>query len=314
MNGAKILSVAAQRPAAIMTNDQMIGDMDTDDAWIQARTGIRTRGVANDEETLIELSAGAASKAIAASGIDPKSIDLTIVATSSNPIVTPGIAPPLTGKLGLTSGAFDVMAACAGFCYSLNIAADAVRTGSAKNVLLVGAERITDRMDPTDRNTAFLFGDGAGAAIISATEIADDGIGPVVWGSDGALANYIHVPVGEKYLHMDGQGVFKWAITKVADIAREACERAGIAPSELTAFVPHQANLRIIEAVARNLKLGEDTVVADDVRYAGNTSAASVPMALTRLKEEGRVQPGDPTLLIGFGSGMTWASQVIRCP
>ncbi len=314
MNGVKILSVAAQRPAAIVSNNEMIGDLDTDDAWIQARTGIRTRGVANDEETLLEMSTGAASKAIAAAGIDPASIDLTIVATSSNPIVTPGIAPPMTARLGVSSGAFDVMAACAGFCYSLNIAADAIRTGSARNVLLVGAERITDRMDPTDRNTAFLFGDGAGAVVVSATDLANDGVGPVVWGSDGNLADYIHVPVGEKYLHMDGQGVFKWAITKVADIAREACEKAGIAPNELAAFIPHQANLRIIEALARNLKLGENTVVADDVRYAGNTSAASVPMALTRLKEEGRVQTGDPALLIGFGSGMTWASQVIRCP
>ena len=314
MNGAKIVSVASQRPANIMTNNDLPGDLETDDAWIQARTGIVTRGVASDEETLVELSAGAASKAIAAAGIDPQTIDLTIVATSSNPIATPGIAPPLTDRLSLTSGAFDVMAACAGFCYSVNIAADTIRAGSARNVLIVGAERITDRMNWYDRNTCYLFGDGAGAVIMSATDPEDDGIGPVVWGSDGALADYIAVPFGEKYLQMDGQAVFKWAITEVAGIAREACEKAGIEPSELAAFVPHQANLRIIESVSRSLGVSESTVVADDVRHSGNTSAASIPLALTRLKEEGRVQTGDPTLLIGFGSGMTWASQVIRCP
>lgn len=314
MNGAKILAVAAQRPAAIMTNEQITHDVDTNDAWIQARTGIQTRGVASDQETLVELSAGAASKAIAASGIDPQSIDLTVVATSSNPVAMPGIAPPLVDKLGLTSGAFDLAAACAGFSYSLSIAADTVRSGSARNVLVVGAERLTDITDPTDRNTCYLFGDGAGAAVVSATDVDEDGIGPVVWGSEGALAEHISVPVGGQYLRMDGQAVFKWAITKVADIAREACERAGVETSELAAFVPHQANLRIIESIARSLKLSEDAVIADDVRYAGNTSAASIPMALARLKDEGRVQPGDLTLLIGFGSGMTWASQVIRCP
>ncbi len=314
MIGAKIVAVAAQRPARTLTNSELPSELEFDDEWIQARTGIISRGVASDEETLVELSAGAASKAIASAGIDPATIDLTIVATSSNPVTTPGIAPPLTNKLSLTSGAFDLMGACAGFCYSINVAADTVRAGSARNVLLVGAERISDRMDWTDPNTCYLFGDGAGAVIISATDEADDGIGPVVWGSDGALADYIAQPLGSKYLHMDGQGVYKWAITELAGIAREACEKAGIEPSQLDAFVPHQANLRIIEAVSRGLGLGPNTVVADDVKYAGNTSAASIPMALSRLKEEGRIKPGDSTLFIGFGSGMTWASQVVRCP
>lgn len=314
MNGAKMLSIAAERPARIVTNDELPGKFDIDDAWIQARTGIAARGVASKEENLIVMSAGAASKAIAAAGIDPDTIDLTIVATSSNPITTPGIAPPLTHRLSLTSGAFDIMAACAGFCYSLNIAADTVRCGSARNVLVVGAERITDRMDWNDRNTCYLFGDGAGAAIIGATTPDDDGIGPVVWGSDGSLADYIAQPMDSPYLSMDGQAVFRWAITELAGIAREACNRAGIDPSELAALVPHQANLRIIESVSRSLKIGEHTVVADDVRTAGNTSAASIPLALSRLKDEGRIKTGDSTLFIGFGSGMTWASQVVRCP
>ena len=314
MNGAKILSIAAQRPARTMSNDELPGKFDIDDAWIQSRTGIATRGVANVEETLVEMSAGAASKAIAEAGIDPATIDLTIVATSSNPITTPGIAPPLTDRLGLTSGAFDIMAACAGFCYSVNVAADSIRAGSARNVLVVGAERITDRMDWNDRNTCYLFGDGAGAAIISATDVDDDGIGPVVWGSDGALADYIAQPMDSPYLQMDGQAVFKWAITELAGFAREACEKAGIEPKDLAAFVPHQANLRIVESVARNLGVGESTVVADDVRYSGNTSAGSIPLAISRMKEGCRIQSGESTLLIGFGSGMTWASQVIRCP
>lgn len=314
MNGARIVSVAAQRPARSLSNTELPGDLEFDDEWIRSRTGIITRGVATVEETMVELSAAAGAKAIAAAGIDPSTIDLTIVATSSNPVTTPGIAPPLTEKLELTSGAFDLMGACAGFCYGINVAADSVRTGSARNVLLVGAERISDRMDWSDRNTCYLFGDGAGAVIISATDADDDGIGPVVWGSDGALKDYIAQPMDSPYLHMDGQAVYKWAITEVVKIAREACEKAGIEPSELAAFVPHQANLRIIESVSRSLGLTDATVVADDVKYAGNTSAASIPMALARLKDEGRIQSGDSTLFIGFGSGMTWASQVVRCP
>lgn len=315
MRGARITAVAAERPRRILSNHELPSGLGTSDEWIQTRTGIASRGVASDDETLLQLCTGAGGKAIAAAGIAPADVDLTIVATVSNPVPTPGISPQLANQLGTSSGAFDLNAACAGFCYSLSLAADTVRNGTAAHVLVVGAERLTDRMDWNDRNTCYIFGDGAGAAIVSATDSADnDGIGPVVWGTDGSRSDYIAVPVGGQYVYMDGPAVFKWAIAEVSRVALEACDKAGIEPSQLDAFVPHQANLRIIEAVARSLRLPDSVVIADDIRTSGNTSAASIPLALSSLKESGKVKTGDKALIIGFGAGMCWAGQVIECP
>jgi 3-oxoacyl-[acyl-carrier-protein] synthase-3 len=189
-----------------------------------------------------------------------------------------------------------------------------VRTGSAGTAVIIGAERMTDWIDWTDRGTAILFGDGAGAAVVTASTPETNGVGPVVWGSDGSGRDLIRVPDFERHLSMDGSAVFRWATSRAATVAEEACARAGIDPRHLAAFVPHQANLRIVSAVARSLGLDDRTIVADDVRNSGNTSSASVPLALSRLVETGRVTRGDPVLLVAFGAGLAWAAQVVLCP
>lgn len=314
MNGARLLSVAAQRPRRIVANDDLPPELETSDEWIRTRTGIGSRGIAGEGESIIEMSTAAAQKALASAGIAAEEVDLLVVATSTMPTPTPGASPQVADRLGIRAGAIDTNGACAGFCYSLAMAADSVRAGSARNALVIGAERLTDWLDWTDRKTCVLFGDGAGAAVIGSTDAADDGIGPVVWGSDGAKHEYIAVPDFGKYLQMDGSAVFRWATKAVAEIAEEACAKAGIRPTDLAAFVPHQANMRIVELAARKLGLDERTVVADDVIASGNTSAASIPLALSKLIETGQIHRGDPALLVAFGAGMSWAAQVVRSP
>lgn len=314
MNGAQVRSITAHRPQRTVLNADLPSHLETSDEWIRTRTGIESRGLAAQDETLLDMCCGAAEKAIADSGVDPQTVDLVLVGSTTNPQQTPGIAPQLTHRLGLTAGAVDVAAACAGFCYTLGLAADSVRVGTSRNALIIGAERLSDRMDWNDRNTCYLFGDGAGAAIISPTTVERNSVWKPAWGADGSLATAIEVPLGSKYLSMDGQAVFRWAITEIVRVAHEACANAGITPQDLDAFIPHQANLRIVESVARSLDLKPSTVVADDIRISGNTSAASIPLAIARMKEQGKLQPGDLTLMIGFGAGMSWAGQVIRCP
>ena len=314
MNGATLLSITAQRPRKVITNDELPADLGTSDEWIRTRSGIESRVIASEDETLLDLVYGAAAKAIAESGVDQSHIDLTIVATTTNPQPTPAIGPQLTHRLGLTSGAIDMQGACAGYCYGIGMGADAVRSGNARNVLVIGAERLSDRMNWSDRNTCYLFGDGAGASVIGPTSLENNAIWNPVWGSDGSLGDAISVPLGEEFLQMDGQTVFRWAITNIVEVSKAACERAGVSIEDIDVFVPHQANLRIVESIARSLKLRPDAVIADDVRYSGNTSAASIPLAITRLKEEGRAKPGDLALMVAFGAGMTWAGQVVRLP
>lgn len=315
MRGARITGIAAERPRRVMYNTELPDHLDTNDEWIQTRTGIVARGIASDDETLVDLCAGAAAKAISDAGISPGDVGLTITATVTNPVPIPAIAPQVTHQLSIPGGAFDINAACAGFCYSISLAADTVRAGNADHVLVVGGDRLSDRTDWNDRNTCVIFGDGAGAAVVSATDsVEDDGIGPVVWGADGSHAKDIEVPVGGQYIYMNGQTVFKWAIAEITKSALEACHKAGIEPAELDAFVPHQANLRIVESVARGLKLPDSVAIGDDIKMSGNTSAASIPMAISRMKEQGRIKTGDKTLIIGFGAGLVWAGQVIECP
>jgi 3-oxoacyl-[acyl-carrier-protein] synthase-3 len=261
-----------------------------------------------------DLATAAAAKAVAGAGVDPAEVDLLLVASCSLPSPVPGIAPTVAERLGLGGGALDVNAACAGFCYALGLAGSALASGSARNAVVVGAEKMTDWIDWSDRNTAILFGDGAGAAVLTASGPEANGVGPVVWGSDGTGRDLIRVPDFERELTMDGSAVFRWATSSVAGIAREACAKAGLEPRDLAAFVPHQANLRIVDAVVRQLGLDPATVVADDVRTTGNTSSASVPMALASLTESGRVASGDPVLLVAFGAGLSWAGQVVLAP
>ena len=214
----------------------------------------------------------------------------------------------------MTPGAYDLNAACAGFCYALANASDAVRAGTARHVLVIGAEKMTAWIDPDDRSTCIIFADGAGAAVVG--PVADGeppGIGPVVWGSAGDLAAKIGIPDRYSYMYQEGQAVFRWATTAMHPIAIQACERAGVAVSDLSAFVPHQANLRIIEAIARKLGVPRDRM-ADDIVHSGNTSSASVPLALARMAERGDLKSGSPALLLGFGAGLCYAAQVITVP
>ncbi len=310
--GAKVLAFGGYQPAGVVTNDDLAKTIDTNDAWIQSRVGIKERRIAGPEESDVDIAVQAGGKALAASGLSAADIDLVVVATCTLEAQIPNAAARVAHRLGIQApGAFDVNAACAGFCYALAAAGDAVRAGSATNVLVIGTEKLSQWVDWTDRATCVIFADGAGAAVVGPSETP--GIGPVVWGSAGDKYDAIIIKDRDSFLHQEGQTVFRWATTALHPVAKEACDRAGVDPSELAAFVPHQANLRIIESIAR--KLGADkAVIAKDIVLAGNTSAASIPLALSRMIERGEVQSGDLALLLGFGAGLTYAGQVVEIP
>lgn len=310
--GAKVLAFGHYQPANVVTNDDLAKIIETNDEWIQSRVGIKERRFAGPEESEIDLAVQAGGKALAAGGLAAADIDLVIVATCTPEAPIPNLAGRVAHRLGIEApGAYDLNAACAGFCYALASASDSIRAGSAKNVLVIGTEKLTQWVDINDRATSVIFADGAGAAVVVPSETP--AIGPVVWGSAGDKADAIMIQDRSSSLHQEGQTVFRWATTALHPVAKEACERAGVAPADLAAFVPHQANLRIIEAIAR--KLGADkAVVARDIVLAGNTSAASIPLALSRMIEQGEVPSGGLALLLGFGAGLTYASQVIEIP
>lgn len=315
MNGARVLAFGGYQPDRVVTNDDLAKTIDTNDEWIRSRVGIESRRIAADGETVTDMAEAAGAKAIAASGLTAGDIDLVIVATCTPETPIPNVAASVAYRLGITApGAFDLNAACAGFCYALGVAADAVRAGSARHVLVIGAEKLSSWIDWTDRSTCIIFADGSGAAIVGpAPEGEPSGIGPVVWGSAGDQAERITIPGRDGYLRQDGQAVFRWATTALAPVAAQACERAGVKPEDISAFVPHQANLRIIEALARKLGIARGRV-ADDITHAGNTSSASIPLALAKMAEQGRLEPGTPALLLGFGAGLSYAAQVITLP
>lgn len=312
MPGSRITALGHHQPEHVMTNDDLARMVDTSDEWIRRRTGIATRRIARTE-SVTDLAAAAASKALAAAGLAPSDIDLVQVATCSAIDRCPSIAAQVAGRLGIpAAAAFDVNNACAGFCTVLATADHAIRAGAARHALVVGAEKMSDITDWTDRATCVLLADGAGAAVLSAAD--DAHIGPVVWGSDPTIGTAVRIRDDwHPRFAQDGQTVFRWATTALAPIARQACERAQVAPRDLGAIVTHQANLRIIEAVTRRLDV-PDVLVADDVVESGNTSAASIPIALAKLVARGAITPGAPVLLLGFGGGMSWAGQVVTCP
>jgi 3-oxoacyl-[acyl-carrier-protein] synthase-3 len=313
VRAAAVLGLGAHRPALREDNLQIAERVGSSDEWIRERSGIVTRGVAAPDESVVDMAVSAGGKALAASGVPAGDVDLVLLATCSMPGPLPGGSPEVAHRLGSTAaGATDIGAGCAGFTYALALAADAVRAGSAERVLVIGSEKLLPMVDPDDRATAFLFGDGAGAAVVGVADT--DGIGRVVWANDGGQAERLVIDGSPLRLRMDGRAIYRWAATTLPDLARRACAQAGIAPAELAAFVPHQANLRITESVVKSLALPDSVVVARDVVDSGNTSAASVPLALTRLVEEGAVRRGDPVLLLGFGAGLTAAGSVIRCP
>src|SRR5580692_11661763 len=282
--GARIISLGGYQPANVVTNDDLSARVDTSDEWIRSRVGIISRRYAGPDETVVDMAVAAGGKALAGSGLSPADVDLVIVATCSTEAPIPNTSAVAAHRLGIVApGAYDLNAACAGFCYALANASDAIRAGTARHVLVIGSEKMTAWVDPTDRSTCIIFADGAGAAVVG--PVADGeppGIGPVAWGSAGDMAEKIIIADRNSFLHQEGQAVFRWTTTTLHPIAAQACERAGIAVSELSAFVPHQANLRIIEAIARRLGVPRERL-ADDIVHAGNTSSASVPLALSRL-------------------------------
>ncbi|RJL34381.1 ketoacyl-ACP synthase III [Bailinhaonella thermotolerans] len=310
--GARVLAFGGYQPSRVVTNDDLAKTMDTNDEWIRSRVGIASRRIAEADESPVDMAVHAGGKALAASGLAAADIDLVIVATCSMETAIPNAAGRVAHRLGIQApGAYDVNAACAGFCYALSAASDAIRAGSARHVLVVGTEKMSQWVDPGDRSTAVIFADGAGAAVVGPSETP--GIGPVAWGSAGDKADVISVADRRSHLFQEGQAVFRWATTSLHPVARAACERAGVDPASLAAFVPHQANLRIVEAIAR--RLGADgAVIARDIVDAGNTSAASIPLALSRMIERGEVRSGGLALLLGFGAGLTYAGQVIELP
>jgi 3-oxoacyl-[acyl-carrier-protein] synthase III len=314
--GARILAFGGYQPARVVTNDELSQTLDTSDEWIRARVGIASRRIAGPDESLADMATAAGGKALAGSGLSPEDIDLVIVATCTPEAPIPNTAATVARRLGIMApGAYDLNAACAGFCYALAAASDSVRAGTATNVLVIGAEKLSQWVDPTDRSTAIIFADGAGAAVVGPMADDDDtpGIGPVVWGSDGDMADKIYIEDRDSFIHQEGQAVFRWATTALHPVAKEACRRAGIEPTELTAFVPHQANLRIIESIARRLGAPQ-AKVADDIITSGNTSSASIPLALSHMAERGELPSGSAALLMGFGAGICYAAQVITVP
>ncbi|WP_250036194.1 beta-ketoacyl-ACP synthase III [Paractinoplanes maris] len=313
--GTRILAMGHYQPSRVVTNDDLASTIDTNDEWIKSRVGIAERRIA-DGESVADMATFAAEKALAASGLTAADIDLVTVATCSAIDRCPNVATRVAARLGITApAAYDLNTACSGFSYALGTADHAIRAGASRNALVIGAEKLSDVTDWTNRTTAVLFGDGAGAAIV--TGVADGeqpGIGPVLWGSAPDKGDALRIEGWQPYIEQDGQTVFRWATTALAPFALETCEKAGIKPSELAAFVPHQANTRIIDGIVKRLGLGPEVVVAKDIVHSGNTSAASVPLALSKMIESGEVASGAPVLLFGFGGGLTYAGQVIRCP
>ncbi|GAA2103449.1 ketoacyl-ACP synthase III [Kitasatospora saccharophila] len=315
MTASRIVALGHHQPSKILTNDELSTLVDTDDEWIRSRVGIRTRHIAEDE-TLVDLAVAAAEKALANSGLTPDQIDLVAVATCTAIERSPSTAAAVAARLGIpTPAAYELNTACSGFSYALATADHAIRADAATRALVIGVERMSDTLDWTDRTTCVIFGDGAGAAVLEAVPDDRAGVGPVVWGSEPEKGDAVLIGGGWKpVISQQGQTVFRWATTQVAPLARKACEKAGVDPSELRGFVAHQANLRIIDAIAGKLGLAEDAVVARDVVDSGNTSAASIPLALSKLVERGELSSGDPVLLFGFGGGLAYAGQVVRCP
>ncbi|WP_026424270.1 beta-ketoacyl-ACP synthase III [Actinokineospora inagensis] len=315
VQATRILGVGSFQPERVVTNDDLSKIMDTTDEWIRDRVGIVERRFADADLKLVDMAVFAGSKALANAGLSPSDVDTVILANCTMPTPIPNGAAQVADRIGVKgAGAFDLNAACAGFCYALGTASDLVRAGSARRVLVIGAEKLTDWVEPTDRANAIIFADGAGAAVVGPAD--EPGIGPVVWGSAGDLVDLISLR-DDRWIFQEGQSVFRWATTQIAPIAQRALDAAGIAPAELDVLIPHQANLRIVEAIAKKLRANgarADMVVADDIVHSGNTSSASIPMAMDHMRAAGRIKPGDVALLIGFGAGLSYAGQVVICP
>ena len=321
---AAILGLGSYRASRVIPNAEIVDAINSSDEWIQQRSGIRQRRWATPEESIQMMSVEASRQALERSGVDARQIECIVVATVSHLLQTPAVATAIAHELGTDkAAAFDISAACAGFCHGVALAADMVRAGSASHVLVIGVERLSDLTNVQDRGTAFIFADGAGAVVVGPS--AAEGIGPVVWGSDGEQFDLIRqredwrdVLEADRpempHLVMQGNPVFRWASFEMAKVARQALDRAGVTVDDLDVFVPHQANMRIIDAMARAMKLPDHVRIGRDIADQGNTSAASIPLALDRMMVEGEARSGDLALLVAFGAGLAYAAQVVVVP
>ena len=315
---SRIMSIGGARPSRVVTNEEMCTMIDSTPEWIEQRTGITQRRWVGEGEDALTLAEAASTKALDRAGVTPADIDTLIVSTVSHYVQTPSMAAILADNLGMSNPAvFDISAACAGFSYALAIADSLVRADPAKHVLIVGSEVLSEYTDIADRSTAFLFGDGAGAAVVGPSDTP--AIGPTVWGSDPAAHQVIEIDDWRNtdrhpYIHMEGRAVFRWATTVIAEKAKETLARSGVSAEELDVFIPHQANNRITDSMLRHLGLPDDVVVARDIVDMGNTSAASIPLAIEALLESGQATSGQTALIIGFGAGLVFGGQVITLP
>jgi len=319
----RIYALGAARGNQVVTNDDIAGPIDSSDEWIRQRTGVATRTRAAEDQSMMDLAVEASKEAIAKSGVDPNEIGAVILATISFPYQTPSGASLLSELVGAhDAAAYDISAACAGYCYGIAQADALVRSGLCKYVLVVGAEKLSDFISPTDRTISFLLGDGAGAAIVGASD--HPGISKTIWGADGSswdkvgmtgsILDFRDGKTPWPTLTQEGQTVFRWAVWEMSKVAKQALDAAGIEASDLSALVMHQANLRIIDEFAKQMKLPDTVVIAKDIVDTGNTSAASVPLAMHRILEEKKVASGGFALQIGFGAGLAFAAQVVELP
>ena len=320
---SRLMGVGGYRPQRVVMNAEIVDQIDSSDQWIRERSGIVSRRFAAKDESVVDMAEAATRDALESAGLEAAQVDAVIVATVTHPYQTPAAAPILADRLGIRGAAFDIGAACAGYCHGVSLASDMVRGGSAQHVLVVGVEKLSDFTDPHDRGTAFIFGDGAGAAIVGPSETPC--IGPTVWGSDGSQWQTISQRdswvelkdtggIGSPAIGMAGQSVFRWAVWGMAPVAQKALDAAGVRAEDLDAFIPHQANMRIIDAMIKQLKLPEDIPVARDIAETANTSAASIPLATERMLREGEAPHGGLALQIGFGAGLVYAAQVVELP
>ncbi|MGP9538385.1 beta-ketoacyl-ACP synthase III [Brachybacterium sp. AOP43-C2-M15] len=311
--GSRIIGTGHHRPERVMTNHDLEQLVETSDEWIRQRTGIEERHIAADGEDVADLAAPAARAALADAGLDPAEITQVIVATCSNHERSPSVAGRVAQMLGLSDpAAFDVGAACSGFEHALAVADMSLRTGASRATLVIGAEKLSAVTDYTDRTTCILTADGAGAMVMVPSE--EPTISPVVWGSVTELADAVTIGGEGPAFAQQGRQVLGWALREAPTISRRIVEAAGLTMEDIDVFVPHQANLRMIEPLAAALDLREDAIVADDIITSGNTSAATIPLAISRMREAGRIPSGATALLIGFGGGFSWAGQVVRLP
>lgn len=324
INNIGMLGIGAYRPERVVTNDEICEHIDSSDEWIYTRTGIKTRRFARRDEDVTEMAVHAGRTAIANALLSGSDIDAVILATNTHLLLTPAGATKVATELGANGvPAFDVTVGCAGFGYALSLASDMVRGGSATNVLVIGAEQLSVTLDMTDRTNCFIFGDGAGAVVVGPTE--DQQLGPVIWGSDGSQFDAIRQDIDwvtfldsdrtqRPYVRLQGTAVFRWAAFEMGKVAQRALEAAKIGSEDVDVFVPHQANTRINDLLAKTLHLREGVPVANDIEHTGNTSAASIPLAMEELLSTGAAKPGDTALLLGYGAGLSYAAQVVKMP